>query len=73
MSPRSRSWEPSIISTTPELLTVPEVMARLKLSRTKVYDLMRTGRLSSMKVDACRRIPDDAVRAFIRRGMGEAA
>ena len=57
----------------PELLTVPEVMARLKVGRTKVYDLIRTNRLVSMKVDGCRRIPDDAVRDFIRRGIGEAA
>ncbi|WP_316771574.1 helix-turn-helix domain-containing protein [Streptomyces sasae] len=60
-------------SAAPELLTVPEVMARLKVGRTKVYDLIRTRRLVSMKVDGCRRIPDDAVRDFIRRGIGEAA
>ncbi|OPG06687.1 excisionase [Streptomyces sp. GKU 895] len=57
----------------PELLTVPEVMARLKLGRTKVYDLIRTQRLVSIKVDGCRRIPDTAVRAFIQGQMGEAA
>ncbi|MFJ4368221.1 helix-turn-helix domain-containing protein [Streptomyces chartreusis] len=57
----------------PELLTVPEVMARLKLGRTKVYDLIRTRRLVSIKVDGCRRIPDTAVRAFIQGRMGEAA
>ncbi|MET9099542.1 helix-turn-helix domain-containing protein [Streptomyces antibioticus] len=57
----------------PELLTVPEVMTRLKLGRTKVYDLIRTRRLVSIKVDGCRRIPDDAVRAFVRHQMGDAA
>ncbi|MEU1518001.1 helix-turn-helix domain-containing protein [Streptomyces sp. NPDC005811] len=57
----------------PELLTVPEVMTRLKVGRTKVYDLIRTCCLVSIKVDGCRRIPDDAVRAFIRHQMGEAA
>ncbi|MFJ2609717.1 helix-turn-helix domain-containing protein [Streptomyces sp. NPDC087425] len=72
MSPRTPTTESPIISTL-ELLTVPQVMARLKLSRSKVYDLIRTNRLASMKVDACRRIPNDAVHAFIRRGMGEAA
>ncbi|GHA14601.1 helix-turn-helix domain-containing protein [Streptomyces echinoruber] len=56
-----------------ELLTVPEVMARLKVGRTKVYDLIRTHRLVSIKVDGCRRIPEEAVRSFIRRQMGEAA
>jgi predicted DNA-binding transcriptional regulator AlpA len=29
-----------------ELLTVPEVMARLKVSRSTVYDLIRTQRLA---------------------------
>ncbi|MFF8587608.1 helix-turn-helix domain-containing protein [Streptomyces althioticus] len=57
----------------PELLTVPEVMARLKVGRTKVYDLIRTHRLVSIKVDGCRRIPDNAVRDFIAGQIGEAA
>ncbi|WP_223775671.1 helix-turn-helix domain-containing protein [Streptomyces sp. 135] len=57
----------------PELLTVPEVMARLKVGRTKVYDLIRTHRLVSIKVDGCRRIPDHAVRDFIVGQIGEAA
>ncbi|MFJ2722846.1 helix-turn-helix domain-containing protein [Streptomyces sp. NPDC087437] len=49
-----------------ELLTVPEVMARLKVGRAKVYDLIRTRRLVSLKIDRCRRIPADAVQDFIR-------
>lgn len=58
---------------TPQLLTVPEVMTRLKVGRTKVYDLIRTHRLVSIKVDGCRRIPNDAVRDFINGQIGEAA
>ncbi|BET48954.1 hypothetical protein RGQ21_39360 [Kitasatospora aureofaciens] len=54
-------------------MTVPEVMARLKVGRTKVYDLIRTHRLVSIKVDGCRRIPDHAVRDFIVGQIGEAA
>jgi excisionase family DNA binding protein len=61
------------MTTAPELLTVPDVMARLKVGRTKVYDLIRTHRLVSIKVDGCRRIPDDAVSDFIRQQIGEAA
>jgi excisionase family DNA binding protein len=49
----------------PELLKVPEVMAQLKVGRSKVYDLIRTHRLVSIKIDGCRRIPADAVRDFI--------
>ncbi|MDX3780467.1 helix-turn-helix domain-containing protein [Streptomyces europaeiscabiei] len=56
----------------PDLLTVPEVMVKLRVGRTKVYDLIRTRRLVSIKVDGCRRIPADAVRTFIVDRMGEA-
>ncbi|MFD7230745.1 helix-turn-helix domain-containing protein [Streptomyces sp. NPDC059881] len=58
---------------TAELLTVPEVMARLKLGRSKVYDLIRTHRLVSLKIDGARRVPADAVRDFIQRQIEEAA
>ncbi|MFD3340036.1 helix-turn-helix domain-containing protein [Streptomyces anthocyanicus] len=57
---------------TPELLTVPEVMARLKVGRSKVYDLIRTRRLASLKIDGARRVPADAVRDFIQGQLGEA-
>ncbi|MFC8130536.1 helix-turn-helix domain-containing protein [Streptomyces sp. NPDC057302] len=58
---------------TPELLTVPDVMVMLKVGRTKVYDLIRTHRLVSIKVDGCRRIPANAVGDFVRSQLGEAA
>ena len=58
---------------TPELLTVKDVMASLKVGRTKVYDLIRTHRLASIKVDGCRRIPAEAVQDFVRSRLGEAA
>ncbi|UQI48704.1 helix-turn-helix domain-containing protein [Streptomyces sp. HU2014] len=56
-----------------ELLTVPEVMARLKLGRTKVYDLIRTKRLVSITEGRSRRIPEDSLRAYIRARLEEAA
>jgi len=58
---------------TPVLLTVPDVMVTLKVGRTKVYDLIRTHRLASIKVDGCRRIPAEAVQDFVRSRLGEAA
>ncbi|MFD5566496.1 helix-turn-helix domain-containing protein [Streptomyces cadmiisoli] len=58
---------------TAELLTVPEVMARLKLGRSKVYDLIRSHRLISIKIDGARRIPADAVRDFILGQIEEAS
>ncbi|MET9575678.1 helix-turn-helix domain-containing protein [Streptomyces coeruleorubidus] len=58
---------------TPELLTVPEVMARLRLGRSTVYDLIRSRRLVSITVGRSRRIPADALRDFITREIEEAA
>lgn len=61
------------MTTAPELLTVPEVMARLKVGRTKVYDLIRTHRISSIKIDGARRVPAEAVREFIQGQLAEVA
>ncbi|MFF8437763.1 helix-turn-helix domain-containing protein [Streptomyces bacillaris] len=58
---------------TAELLTVPEVMARLKLGRSTVYDLIRSRRLASITIGRARRIPADAVRDFIVNEIKEAA
>ncbi|MFC9202554.1 helix-turn-helix domain-containing protein [[Kitasatospora] papulosa] len=58
---------------TAELLTVPEVMARLKLGRSTVYDLIRSRRLTSITIGRSRRIPADAVRDFIVNEIAEAA
>ncbi|GGT21999.1 hypothetical protein GCM10010271_26680 [Streptomyces kurssanovii] len=57
---------------TAELLTVPEVMARLKLGRSTVYDLIRSRRLTSITIGRARRVPADAVRDFITREIEEA-
>ncbi|GGU18010.1 helix-turn-helix domain-containing protein [Streptomyces lavendofoliae] len=58
---------------TAELLTVPEVMERLKLGRSTVYDLIRSRRLISITVGRSRRVPIDAVRDFIDNQIEEAA
>jgi excisionase family DNA binding protein len=44
-----------------QLLTVPEVMERLQLSRSKVYDLIRSQDLASLKIRGTRRIPETAL------------
>jgi excisionase family DNA binding protein len=49
------------------LLTVPEAMAALRLSRATVYDLIRSGQLGSVKVGRSRRIPAQAVQIFLAR------
>ncbi|WP_093799839.1 helix-turn-helix domain-containing protein [Streptomyces sp. Wb2n-11] len=56
-----------------ELLTVAEVMARLRLGRSTVYDLLRTGQLASVTIGRCRRIPVIALRDFIAGQMESAA
>jgi excisionase family DNA binding protein len=57
----------------PEALTVPEVMAALRLSRSKVYDLIRSRELPSFTVGRSRRIPATAIAAFIAGRMEVAA
>ena len=49
----------------PVLLTPEEAADALRLGRSKVYDLIRTGELESVKVGKCRRVPVDALSAFV--------
>ncbi|BBJ42103.1 MULTISPECIES: helix-turn-helix domain-containing protein [Streptomyces] len=56
-----------------ELLTVPEVMARLKIGRSTVYDLIRSRRLPSITIGRARRVPAAALRDFIDHQIAEAA
>ncbi|MFR9723558.1 helix-turn-helix domain-containing protein [Streptomyces sp. MS19] len=58
---------------TPEALTVPEVMSALRLGRSKVYDLIRSGQLRSFTIGRARRVPADALTQFIRKQTGEDA
>ena len=55
------------------LLTAEEVAENLKIGRCKVYDLIRTGELQSIKIGRLRRIPVDSVHAFAQRMVAEAA
>ncbi|MDT9684334.1 helix-turn-helix domain-containing protein [Streptomyces sp. TRM76323] len=54
-------------------VTVPEAMAALRLSRFKVYDLIRTKQLPSFTVGRARRIPADALHTFMQHQLEEAA
>ncbi|MFH9226550.1 helix-turn-helix domain-containing protein [Streptomyces lydicus] len=56
-----------------QLLTVTEVMARLRLGRSTVYDLIRSHRLTSITIGRSRRIPVAAVREFVAEQIAEAA
>jgi excisionase family DNA binding protein len=56
-----------------KLLTVPGVMAALRLGRWKVYDLIRSGELESVTVGRARRVPADALDRFISQLREDAA
>ena len=58
----------------PVLLVCPEDAARaLGVGRTKVYELMRSGALRSVRVGGLRRIPVAALNEFVTRLEEEAA
>ncbi|MGP3683940.1 helix-turn-helix domain-containing protein [Streptomyces sp. IBSNAI002] len=59
--------------TSQELLTVPQVMARLQLGRSAVYDLLRTRQLASITLGRARRIPTRALTDFIRTRLDQEA
>ncbi|MBZ6195453.1 helix-turn-helix domain-containing protein [Streptomyces olivaceus] len=56
-----------------DLLTVPQVMVRLQLSRSAVYDLLRTRQLASITLGRARRIPTHALTDFIRTRLEQEA
>ncbi|MBW5481913.1 helix-turn-helix domain-containing protein [Streptomyces bambusae] len=61
------------MTTGTELLTVPQVMERLQLGRTAVYDLIRSRQLTSLTLGRARRIPAHALTDFIRTRLDQEA
>ncbi|MFJ2030555.1 helix-turn-helix domain-containing protein [Streptosporangium sp. NPDC087985] len=58
----------------PKLLTVPQAMAALQVSRWTLYALIRSGELDSIVVNVrCRRIPESALNDYVTRLCGKAA
>ncbi len=47
------------------LLTPVEATQALGIGRSKVYELLRTGQLRSIRIGSCRRILLDAVHDFL--------
>ncbi len=47
------------------LIKIPEVAARLGVSRAKVYELIASGTLPAVKVDGCRRVRTSDLEAFV--------
>lgn len=50
----------------PLLLTVDEAALTLRVSRSKIYDLMRTLRLQSVKIGGARRVPVAALALYVQ-------
>ncbi len=58
-------------ATTENLLTVQEVMARLKCSRDTAYKLMREGKLRSFNLGRRRRVREGDFLAFVEALAGK--
>ena len=55
------------------LLTPNEAAKVLSISRSKLYELIGQGRLSTVKIDASRRVPAQALVEFIQHVHHEEA
>jgi excisionase family DNA binding protein len=55
------------------LLTIPEAAKALSISRSKLYQLIASGALPSVRIDGSRRIPMTSLTAYINTLMKEAA
>jgi excisionase family DNA binding protein len=53
--------------TEPILLTPAEAARALGIGRSKLYELLQTGVLESVRIGACRRIPVDALSDLVNR------
>ncbi|MEV5824817.1 helix-turn-helix domain-containing protein [Spirillospora sp. NPDC052242] len=51
------------------LLTVPEAARALAISRSKLYELLTSGAVRSVRIDGSRRIPIDALNAYVNSLM----
>jgi len=49
------------------LLTPLEAARALGIGRSKLYELMQTGQLTSVHIGACRRVPADALKTFLQQ------
>lgn len=47
------------------LLTVPEAAAALAISRSKLYELLAAGLIRSVRIDGSRRVPVEALEAYV--------
>ncbi len=69
----ARNEAPTMASTTATklLLTVPEAAAKLGLSRSLFYTLVLEGKVRSVKIGKCRRIPYIALEEYVAHCLTE--
>ncbi|HEV2372750.1 MAG TPA: helix-turn-helix domain-containing protein [Streptosporangiaceae bacterium] len=53
------------------LLTVPEAAEALAISRSKLYELIASGAVASIRIDGSRRIPLTALDAYVSKLLTE--
>jgi excisionase family DNA binding protein len=54
------------MSAVEKLLLTPEDAAEaLSIGRSKLYELLATGELASIRLGGCRRVPTEAIRHFV--------
>lgn len=57
--------EVNVVRMAPLLLTPAQVATVLQLSRSKVYELMASGDVPSIRIGRSRRVPTDLLRAYV--------
>lgn len=55
------------------LLTVSEAAAALAISRSKLYELFAAGLVRSVRTDGSRRVPVEALEAYVADLLGQEA
>jgi excisionase family DNA binding protein len=53
-----------------KMLTVDQAADALQISRTKLFDLLRTGVLRSVKIGRARRVPASSIDQYINELLG---
>jgi excisionase family DNA binding protein len=65
---RNRGGEVITTTTTPDtplLYTIPEAARALRISRTKLYELLSADEIESVYIGRSRKIPADALRKYV--------
>ena len=56
---------------TPRLMRIPEVAEELSLSKSKTYQLVQSGEITSIKIDKSRRVTRESLEDYIEKKILE--